>query len=113
MPNKLSIDKKRLTYNEFPDVFSRLNKCVEKSRMDRSLVIRNATADYVRERSRGKFTPAPYSAPRATRFGVCRVTYAEWVDVEAELREYAQAERKDLTDILREAVHSYLCKLKY
>lgn len=112
MPNKLSIDKKRLTYTEFPDVADRLNKYAERARMDRSLVIRNATSDYVRAREKGRFKPVPYTAPRASRYGVIRISYAEWSDIEQQLREYANSERKDLTDILREAVHNYLCALK-
>jgi predicted transcriptional regulator len=112
MPNKLSTDKKRLTYTEFPDVADRLNKFAEGARMDRSLVIRNATADYVRLREKGKFKAAVYASPRVTRYGVRRISYAEWTDINDKLREFANEERRDLTDILREAVHTYLCNLK-
>jgi hypothetical protein len=112
MPNKLSVEKKRMTYTEFPDVTERLAKYAEDARMDRSLVIRNATAEYVRARGKNRFKAALYDSPRASRYGVVRISYAEWTDIAAELRGYADSERRDMTDVIREAVHTYLCNLK-
>lgn len=111
MPNKLSADKKRLTYTEFPDVAERLGRYAARTRMDRSLVIRNATNEYVRMRQMGKFKPAAYNSDQP-RAGVVRISYAEWGDIEQRLRAYASDERRDLSEVLREAVHTYLRKLK-
>jgi hypothetical protein len=41
-----------------------------------------------------------------------RVSYTEWIDTYAELMKICDAERLDLSDILREAAHTFLANRK-
>jgi len=110
MPNQLSPAKKRVTYTEFSDVFESLDKHAKKIRVDRSMVLRNATQSFVSEYKAKKWKPAPYKS--ASKGGIRRITYAEWNDIYEVMAAYAQTERLDFSDLMRSVVHTYLCKSK-
>lgn len=113
MPNQLSDSKKRVTYTEFSDVYQELKNMAMDSRTDVSQIVRNATADYLRKRKHGLWNPAPYKSPVEVRnTTIRRVSYTEWRDVDEELVAAAQEERVDKSDLLRQAVHTYLATRK-
>ena len=109
MPNQLSPSKKRVTYTEFADVFDSLEKHAKKIRVDRSMVLRNATQSFVSEYKAKKWKPAPYQSAAK---GIRRITYAEWLDIYQVMSQVAEAERLDFSDLMRSVVHTYLCKSK-
>lgn len=109
MPNQISDSKKRVTYTEFLDVYEELKNMALNSRTDVSQIVRNATSDYLRKRKHNVWSPAPYSSPVEIRNTVVRrVSYTEWRDVEEEMVRIAHEERVDKSDLLRQAVHTYL-----
>lgn len=113
MPNQLSDSKKRITYTEFADVYAELKNLALDSRTDVSQVIRNATSDFVRKRKHNVWTPAPYKSPAEMRnTQIRRISYTEWRDVEEEITAFAQEDRVDKSDLLRQAVHTYLATRK-
>jgi hypothetical protein len=113
MPNQISDSKKRVTYTEFSDVYQELKDMALNSRTDVSQVVRNATADFLRKRKHNQWNPSPYNSPVEVRnTEVRRVSYTEWRDVDEELIAIAQEERVDKSDLLRQAVHTYLATRK-
>lgn len=113
MPNQLSESKKRVTYTEFSDVYQDLKNLAMESRTDVSQIVRNATSDFLRKRKHNVWAPAPYKSPVEVRnTEIRRVSYTEWMDVEEELIAIAQEDRVDKSDLLRQAVHTYLATRK-
>jgi hypothetical protein len=113
MPNQLSDSKKRVTYTEFGDVFQELKNLALDSRTDVSQIVRNATSDFVRKRKHGVWNPSPYKSPAEIRnTEIRRVSYTEWRDVEEELIAFSNEDRVDKSDLLRQAVHTYLATRK-
>lgn len=113
MPNQLSDHKKRVTYSEFQDVYDALKKLALDSRTDVSQTVRNATSEYLRKKKHNIWIPARYKTPAEMRTcNVRRVSYTEWRDHEEELLRISQEERVDKSDLLREAVHTYLASKK-
>jgi hypothetical protein len=48
MPNKLSEDKKRISYGEWKDVYEVIRRQAKKERVDISVILRRATQEYVK-----------------------------------------------------------------
>jgi hypothetical protein len=113
MPNQLSDSKKRVTYSEFADVYQALKDLALASRMDVSQVVRNATSEYVRKRKHNVWSPAVYKTPAEMRnTQIRRISYTEWRDCDEELRLFAKEDRLDKSDLLRQAIHTYLANRK-
>ena len=113
MPNQLSESKKRMTYSEFQDVYEELKTLALDSRQDVSHLIRQATNDYLKKKQHGLWKAAPYKTQAEIRTSkMRRVSYTEWIDTHAELMKICDAERLDLSDILREAAHTFLANRK-
>ena len=113
MPNQLSEAKKRVTYTEFSDVYAELKDLALSSRTDVSQIVRHATSEFLRKKKHNLWSPAPYKTPAEMRSTeVRRVSYTEWRDVEEELIQLAHQERLDKSDLLRQAVHTYLATKK-
>lgn len=113
MPNQLSESKKRCTYTEFLDVYEELKDLALASRTDVSQLIRQATSDYLRKRIHNVWAPAPYKTPAEMRSTpIKRVSFTEWQDVDAELTKISNEERVDKSDLLRQAVHTFLATRK-
>lgn len=102
-----------MTYSEFHDVYEDLKKLALDSRIDVSQIIRQATNDYLKKKQHGIWKAAPYKTQAEMRTAkMRRVSYTEWVDTHEELVKICDAERIDLSDILREAAHTYLANRK-
>jgi hypothetical protein len=113
MPNQLSEHKKRVTYTEFSDIYDELKQLALESRTDLSQLVRHATAEFLRKKKHNIWSPAPYKTPAEMRnCGIRRISYTEWRDNEEELIRIASEERIDKSDILRQAVHTYLATRK-
>lgn len=113
MPNQLSESKKRCTYTEFSDVYEELKNLALVSRTDVSQLVRQATSDYLRKRKHNVWAPAPYKTPAEMRSTtVKRVSFTEWRDVDEEMSKIASEERVDKSDLLRQAVHTFLATRK-
>lgn len=113
MPNQLSEHKIRMTYSEFSDVYETIKDLALRSRSDVSLIVRNATSDFLRKHKSGLWNPAQYKSPAEIRVDpMRRISYTEWRDVDEELKALASSERLDKSDLLRAAVHTYLANLK-
>ena len=113
MPNQISDAKKRVTYSEFADIYAELKQLALDSRTDVSQVVRNATGDFLRKRKHGVWVVAPYKSPAEMRSSeVKRISYTEWRDVDEALVQTAKEDRVDKSDLLRQAVHTYLATRK-
>lgn len=113
MPNQLSDAKKRVTYSEFSDVYEELKQLALISRTDVSQLVRNATSDFLRKKKHGLWETAPYKTPAEMRVAeIKRVSYTEWRDCDEALVQTAKDERVDKSDLLRQAVHTYLATRK-
>jgi len=102
-----------MTYSEFPDVYEELKKLALDSRQDVSHLIRQATNDYIKKKKHGVWKAAPYKTQAEIRTAkLRRVSYTEWIDTHEELMKICEAERLDLSDILREAAHTFIANRK-
>lgn len=112
MPNSLSPAKTRITYTEFPDTVESIDDVVRRSRIDRSLFLRNATQHFAAAVQAGRWKPISYDSAADSRKLMVRVSYAEWTDVAKVLRKYAAEHRLDLSDVIRSAVYTYIKSMK-
>jgi hypothetical protein len=113
MPNQLSESKKRITYSEFADVYAELKKLADSSGIVVSQIVRNATSDFLKKKQQGKWKAAPYSkAINARSAKLKRVSYAEWRECDESMNLVAKQDRLDKSDLLRQAVHTYLAARK-
>jgi predicted transcriptional regulator len=113
MPNQLSDHKKRMTYSEFTDVYEALKTLALDSRSDVSSLIRQATSEMLRLRKHGIWKPAKYESPAEMRTSIMRrISYTEWVDVDDALEKLKSETRVDKSDLLREAVQTFLAARK-
>jgi hypothetical protein len=107
MPNQLDPSKRRVTYTEFTDVFDKLQQKAKHDRVDVSTALRAATQDFVLKHKAKKWSALPYAQPGDK---LRRVSYAEWDDVLSYLEKVINAERINLSTLLRRIIYTYTTK---